>query len=421
MHFDNAKFLLMVLAVWHHVRDSAGVGCGCDLPGGSLLKSLWFHMPTFVMLPGAVWKPFTYGRIERLAITVVAPLAIFAALFPLVLMAATQAFDQPNTYKDLNVFSQPIHAGLLGSGPIQLWFLRGLIVWRVGAHALQWLPPWVQFVVTIILGMTAAIFGKQPHYQQGITDPQDLGPFAVVRAAQLLPFFMVGRHAPHLMSRVPDFGWKGRVAAWCCFALAIIAYERGEVHAGWHHPHCLIQKIVARIESMETQPTPWTGMAWMATHRNDCRSDLYFLAFRYLTNVMFRLAEALSFMNFCVPRDHTWFTTAGGRTMYPFLLHGVGVVLVVFATVDITGGPGGFRVAPSMPAFTVCAWLVASIFIVWLLTTGTAVRLAAGLVEPHWIVGLATFIQAKTSPARSPRHTEDHPIEMTQPTHNDDP
>jgi len=382
-HIDNAKFLLMTLVVWQHAPAFANVIYGCPSPGSGMALSLWFHMPAFTILSGMVWKPFTYDRTQRFIIHTLVPLAIFATLFSAIVAIGCQFIGIENNFKEQNVLLYPIRAGVLGSGPVHFWYLRCLILWRVAAHVLQHLPVVLQLLIGIVGGATAATYGGMPGWQQGMRDPWDLGPFAVTRAAQMFPFFLLGQHAKQaLLWTWPLQGAMAIAAGWMGFVALLIAFEMGTLLPGQSSPHNLIQIIISKVGQVETFPEPYTGMAWMA---GDCPVDLYLLWSRYIVGISFRLLEAAAFLNLCVPRNITWFTASGSRSVYAYLLHPILVIPVVLVTLQKDSDYwANFRLAPSMPALGLAAWFLCSLLIAWCLASNMATRCLWWLVEPRW-------------------------------------
>jgi len=59
------------------------------------------------------------------------------------------------------------------------------------------------------------------------------------------------------------------------------------------------------------------GLTW-----RDCPpAGLALLPARYAAELLVRGTAALAFFLLCVPRGRVWFSAAGARTMYPYLLH----------------------------------------------------------------------------------------------------
>jgi fucose 4-O-acetylase-like acetyltransferase len=74
VHIDNAKFTACVMTVTVHI---ASYNCGDTVlaPGSAVIKALWFHMPFFALLSGAVAKESSHP--QKLLRYLVVPLATF--------------------------------------------------------------------------------------------------------------------------------------------------------------------------------------------------------------------------------------------------------------------------------------------------------------------------------------------------------
>lgn len=362
---DNAKFLLMVLVVWQHIPNFADSMFHVNLPGGGLATAVWFHMPAFAVLSGMVWSPFTSSSSRRFVSYTVAPIVLSMLIIPTVMSIGMRKVGKDNEWSEWDATKHPIQAGLLGSGPGELWYLRCIVMWRLVSQALSVLPPGAQLAVSAAVGVAGAALSPV-----SFTKPQWLGPFALVRGSQMFPFYVLGQHLPwqRLFEVVGEPGAKTLAASWTAFFAMCAFFE-----SDWRGP------VEGVMRQVETFPDPYMSMQTMSL--GGCGLEGALVAGRYVVGFFIRLVQVAAFLCFAVPRGETWFTTAGSHSIYPYLAHAPVVYLVVLATVTRTGE----LAFPSLAPVIVPLWFLAAVAISMLLTAAP-VRWSLGLAaEPHWV------------------------------------
>ena len=130
-HFDNAKFLGMVLVCWSHIGN---------MHIGSILKNfqsgdvVWFHMPLFVFLSGSFVRPFSPQVLIKTVVTLGLPLAFFTLVInPVNQVLIERSLFSGNLWlKNDPYYEDSMWSLLTGSGPSYfIWFLRSLLLWRL--------------------------------------------------------------------------------------------------------------------------------------------------------------------------------------------------------------------------------------------------------------------------------------------------
>lgn len=377
----------MVLIVWEHIFDFA-FNFGVPTTHAALTDSglndisslLWFHMPAFAALTGLHWQPLTWARCQRLCVTVLAPLVIFASVGEIAL----------RTQPDLAAMTaaNPLVGVALGSGPGMLWFLRSLLVWRLLAevlHALR-VPDWLLLPLAVGGGGAAAAWGGGSS-ADGLPGPYYLGPFACYRSVQLFPFHVVGQTwLRPLWERAPPPRPLSMLATWLLLVSAILLGTRRSATGGLD--------LVAIHHRLETFPHPYVSMLRDnagGSLAGGCPAARAILPLRYVLGLSLRLLELIAFLVCAVPRHATWLTPWGQHTIYPFLLQPIAVFGLLQAAEAAASGAAGpaVQVLLATPLTCLPITLAASIATTLALSSAPVRLVTAPLVAPQWLVGAA--------------------------------
>lgn len=261
-HYDNVKFLAVVLVVlghaWYSLDDSR-------LTAAAHLFVFTFHMPVFILVAGYFSRRFatTRSKVRRLVVGVGVPYLIFEAAYPM--------------------FAHVFHGDRFIWSPLSpywvMWFLPALFVWRLST------PFWQQLrwplAVAVVLSLASGTM--------------ELPDQVAARVLGFLPFFVAG-----LLVREEHLAWLRTRVARVLAVLVTIAAAATAVLAARH---------------MDDE---W--LSYRAGYGDLHVSPLVGIAMR-LGTLICGFAMTAAFVAL-TPRRRTWFTALGGRSMYVYLLHG---------------------------------------------------------------------------------------------------
>ncbi len=273
-YWDNARFVAVVLVVIGHA--TLKLIAGSDPSYAVYLFVYLFQVPLFVMISGYFAKatPPGVAQLKRLFTDIVVPYLIFETIWSCIHWALSGKLKLDYT-----------------TAWWTLWFLLALIIWRVV------LPYLVVLRYPLIISIALSVGGG---YLSSIDDRLSLA-----RAIALLPFFVLGwrirelKLAERWLELRPVVVWRIRAAAILLFAICAITLGAGI--GEWRH--LLIRRFLLYDESYASfgYDQWWAGAV-----------RLGFVALSALC-----CFAALTL----IPRNQTWFSGLGQRTMYIYLLH----------------------------------------------------------------------------------------------------
>jgi len=379
-HVDNAKFLGMVMVCWSHLGGLALKGRTKDLTleQGDVI---WFHMPVFIFLSGSFVRPFSVQLLMKTFVTLVMPLMFFIViLWPLTgiltdedglgarIIPSHWLYREPSNEESF--WSLP-----LSSGPgYYIWFLRCLIIWRVVGMFTCQLPKTLQIFVAVISACLGVYFPPNP-------SPSDnsLGIFAIQRALCLFPIFVLGQHLDlqGLLRVIPGpskISHPCVAVAWLLI-MSLIAIENQQ--ETWR------TVTFGAFDSMNSQPLPF--MQYQPDTK--CPGDQYFAWARIFSALIYRVICMFLFLLFAVPREKTWFTEAGSRTFYPYLLHFPFMAWLNWTLCWLNNEHGWHLFDPGYFNFMRLAFGLTCYYVllVYGLSSKPVVMLFSPLLEPTWI------------------------------------
>lgn len=358
VYLDNAKFLALVLVIWGH--------CFFDLDMMDpkvVYKATWFHMPLLCMLSGSVsTAPLTEERFWRFVASTVGPLFLFTCvLMPMFIVVSQLSQNPEEAWLDF-----AFHKVQMYLAPT--WYLPCLIVWRLSAWICDmflWQVQFskqLQFAFAVMVGTAVASYSP-------VVSSGGWGFILLERIGTLGPFFFVGRCLDwNLMVRLIQPGTFTLCASWASLLALFVSYQLYEHSAD------------RLLLSLETYPYPFVSYKTFGT-----------LPWaRYWANLFFRGLMATCFFLFCVPRDRTFFTTRGSRTIYPYLLHipvleyctSLGLYWrTSFAEAGSWHTAKGEYVGACMLLF----WFGISFALTYFLASSTCQRIFSGVLQPNWL------------------------------------
>eukprot|EP00927_Polykrikos_kofoidii_P050496 TRINITY_DN44405_c0_g1_i1.p1 TRINITY_DN44405_c0_g1~~TRINITY_DN44405_c0_g1_i1.p1 ORF type:complete len:502 (+),score=63.41 TRINITY_DN44405_c0_g1_i1:231-1736(+) len=376
---DNAKFLTMVSVVWVHLMDRSLTQN--VRPVRAMVNAAGFQMPLFSMLSGTVSTrgPASHRQLEHLMVHTLVPLAFYVMIvYPVLDWPHTWFFGtameaDPRqslrwTYKD------PWSAFFMMNRHDLGWYLRCLIIWRLGCPLLDVLALSVQAAAVLAIGVAGAYSNATGLHTLVVGVP--------ISATSLLPFFWLGRQLDieALVPRVSKprwlLGWGGLVVLFCLYA---VFEEAGNAVLGEHGRYSLVHLLAP-----------------------GCPADSYFLWARFVVLKALHSAMAAFFLAFCVPRSRTFFSDHGRHTIYPYLLHTLLVVHPMCSWVTTMTAMKHWR--PTSLSLVSCGFVVACLllsFIITLCLSSSLVRRCFRLFfEPYWVLPSSLTSSRKVAPIR---------------------
>jgi fucose 4-O-acetylase-like acetyltransferase len=328
-YFDNAKFITALLVVIGHVWAEFHAGSGTV--GAAYTMVYAFHMPVFVFITGYFSRGFARSpeKFRTLVPTLVLPYLLFIVLYRAqIVLLRGETFD-------ITEFFMP---------HFLMWFLVALVCWRLSA------PLWVHLRAPVAVAVVISLAGGLWIWAEDGT---------LSRMAGLLPFFVLGLVIDPERARDLRRPVARRLGA-AVLVLALPAFYLWE-NGPFGLPHIEMHLL-------------W----WDSGYRD--------MGFSTLTGMTGRAAAMLlavvlgaAFLA-VIPRERTWFTQMGTRTMYVYLLHGL-----VVKTFDYTG----VLAQPVLhnPVGIMCVSL-AAIGLGVLLSTRPVQAATRWAVEPraHWLL-----------------------------------
>ena len=212
----------------------------------------------------------------------------------------------------------------------------------------------------------------------------DLGFFAYQRTLSLFPIFVMGQHLDisGLVQSVPAPSSSCIFFVW--FILMSLVFLENQ-------PRLWERVTFGFFDVLETDPVPFLSYPYSAA----CPLDYRFMWARYFSCLTYRIMAMFIFLLFGVPRSNTWFTEAGSKTIYSYLLHfpfvkGANYALCWLANLcDFQ--PFTLPLASEYVGFLACFSLVNVYFmlVVYGLTTKPVQRVFGAFIEPTWVLNMA--------------------------------
>jgi fucose 4-O-acetylase-like acetyltransferase len=280
-YFDNAKFVTAILVVLGHVWAEFNGSSGAVNAAYKLVYA--FHMPVFVFITGYFSRGFMRSpeKFRTLVPTLVVPYLIFIVLYRgQVVLLLGKDFD-------ITEFFIP---------HFLMWFLVAMVFWRLSA------PLWAHLRHPVAISVVVSLAAGLWIWSEDGT---------LSRMSGLLPFFVLGLMIePDRLRELRRPPARLLGAAVLVLALpALYLWDRGPIELPEINMHLL-----------------W----WDSGYQDMGYPALIGMGGRAATMLLAAILGA-AFLA-VIPRNRTWFTEMGTRTMYVYLLHGL-----VVKTLDYTG------------------------------------------------------------------------------------
>ncbi len=327
--FDNAKFILIVLVViGHSIRPFIN-----DNPFlGTIYNFLYsFHMPLFIMISGYFSKNFKRESYYRNAITrLLIPYLIFQTLYTLI----DTFIYNPSSKLDFSLLT-PYWS---------LWFLISLFFWRM------LLPLFVQLKYPLLWAIAIGVL-------VGYFD--DVGKFmSLSRTFVFFPFYLAGYYIQREHIRKLFTPWIRTTSITLFLFLFALFYF-------------LLEIAQIPIDLDILRRSLYGSYSYGALYQLEWYAGLYRLLLYGISAFL-----SITFLSF-IPRQQTFFTDMGQRTLYVYLLHGLVVRTLIAFGVDekIT--------TPLEQSFVILFAVLVGV----LLATRSVQKIARPFVEPriYWL------------------------------------
>jgi fucose 4-O-acetylase-like acetyltransferase len=313
-YFDNAKFILMFLVVFGHVVS-------LFIEHDRICRGLYlfvyiFHIPAFAFISG-YWTKLDYGPgyYRKIIKNYIVPYVILEIAYQFYDFCL---FKNP---KDVFQFLLPYWI---------IWYLLSLAFWKMFLPLVYRLR--YPVVYALIFSLLCGCWNEIGHF------------LALSRTIVFFPFFLLGFLIKEDQLEIPQSLNLRILAMLLLFALSFACYLCRSSNPVWLHG----------ADSYEVlgQSIPW-GIA--------IRTVIYLLAF--ITGGCFFIL---------VPRSKTWYSFAGQRTFYCFVLHGFLIRLAYLE--GVLQKPAGWAAYP--------LFILISLIVVFVFTTHAVEHLFKPLIKP---------------------------------------
>lgn len=248
-----------------------------------------------------------------------------------------------------------------------LWYLRCLILWRLLAIWLLRLPLVAQALIAAATGLSGA-YASVFAAAYGLSGPEAL--VDLIRAASLLPYFVIGMHLDFGSLSGPSArsSCRGLLAGWIALLLFVFSYVAFE----------------ASIDRAVFRAAWWSDAMWFSGVCGRCGSAADLVWAHYAADLALNAALGLLFFACCVPRRSSWLSRRGAHTLYPYLLHDRALWLLLRVWSGLLGGsrPARGLLAGCLQA---TGWGVLSICLALLLSSWPCRAVFRWAVEPRWL------------------------------------
>ncbi|GGA43916.1 putative membrane-bound acyltransferase YkrP [Kroppenstedtia guangzhouensis] len=270
-YFDNIKFVLIILVVIGHTYRPL-------IDESSILKAIYlaiysFHMPLFILVSGYFAKGYNReGQNRKLISSILVPYLIFQILYSI--------------YDHLVYGTDSLEISILDPYWI-MWFLFSLFLWR-----LMMLPLFVNLKYPLVTALILSI-------AVGYIDEAD-GFLSLSRTIAFFPFFLLGFYLRRDHFKVLFSPWK-RVIGWAgCILLVPLMY--------W----------LEFLSPFDLSFRRWLYFTdpYESLGHPEWSAGLIRVGFIILTLVVSAWVLAV------IPREKTWFSAMGSRSLTVYLLHG---------------------------------------------------------------------------------------------------
>lgn len=270
-YFDNIKFVLIMLVVIGHTYRPL-------IDESSILKAIYlaiysFHMPLFILVSGYFAKGYNReGQNRKLISSILVPYLIFQILYSI--------------YDHLVYGTDSLEISILDPYWI-MWFLFSLFLWR-----LMMLPLFVNLKYPLVTALILSI-------AVGYIDEAD-GFLSLSRTIAFFPFFLLGFYLRRDHFKVLFSPWK-RVIGWAgCILLVPLMY--------W----------LEFLSPFDLSFRRWLYFTdpYESLGHPEWSAGLIRVGFIILTLVVSAWVLAV------IPREKTWFSAMGSRSLTVYLLHG---------------------------------------------------------------------------------------------------
>ncbi len=270
-YFDNIKFVLIMLVVIGHTYRPL-------IDESSILKAIYlaiysFHMPLFILVSGYFAKGYNReGQNRKLISSILVPYLIFQILYSI--------------YDHLVYGTDSLEISILDPYWI-MWFLFSLFLWR-----LMMLPLFVNLKYPLVTALILSI-------AVGYIDEAD-GFLSLSRTIAFFPFFLLGFYLRRDHFKVLFSPWK-RVVGWAgCILLVPLMY--------W----------LEFLSPFDLSFRRWLYFTdpYESLGHPEWSAGLIRVGFIILTLVVSAWVLAV------IPREKTWFSAMGSRSLTVYLLHG---------------------------------------------------------------------------------------------------
>lgn len=264
------------------------------------------------------------------------------------------------------------------AGPI--WYLRCIILWRIASWMMYAVPGWLQLLVSFVAGTLVVM-------SDGYLNPTF--EFQLTRTATMAPFFFVGRVIDwqRVASAVPEPSNLLFAISWLVLFGYVALYE------------AFTESFDTFFMAVETWVSPFVrcckhnktySMHGLKFSGNPEQFQHYCWA-RYWVDLLFRGVQGMLFFLFCVPRGRVFFTTAGTRSIYPYLLHNIAIILIPFPHVFATAlSPYGNWRKMAISAILQLAFFLCCGILTVILATDTCRASFGWALEPTWLMNIWT-------------------------------
>lgn len=308
-------------------------------------------MPTFCFLSGLCSQsPPTRKRIASYVVNLVIPTLLWVQIMQPIVFPSIFALSTKTFVERCSALLHGSFAPFFG----EPWYLPALIIWRASAFSCWWFcHPLVVIAGSIFFSCWAGYYD----YHNKLNE-----------TFGYIPYFAVGYVFPYLIVRRKVSACSG--ASRIFLTIFVLMYM------------CALQVCL----SVYGLRLPDPHLPYSQSDSELAGSTLFW-TYR-VTRLVVDLGACVPLLFFCFPREHTFVTTIGQRTLYVYLLHPFGNAALAKMTGQYLPGAG----SPLLQVLCLFGYFAGEVLVLFVCSSTFVTWVFSGCLSPRWATPLVKLI-----------------------------